>query len=92
MLSRSRLDKGPKYKKGDLRGFENFNAVLLKVLIPHCLEFTDVTPREYLAIKKFTSQFPHIQYKTCPCIAVQDVHMPSLPSLYPESTTYSLNF
>jgi hypothetical protein len=72
MLSRSRLDKGPKYKKGNLRSFKNFKAVLLKVLIPHCLEFMDVTPGEYLAIKKLTSQFPHIRYKS-PRYKIQDI-------------------
>lgn len=84
MNLRSRCDKGPKYKKDNLRTFKNFKADLIKVLIPHCLEFTDVTPGEYAAIKRRASQLPHIRYKTCMCLAIQDVHMlPPLP-LYPQ--------
>ena len=84
MNLRSRCDKGPKYKKDNLRTFKNFKADLIKVLIPHCLEFTDVTPGEYAAVKRRASQLPHIRYKTCPCFAVQDVHMLPLPPLYPQ--------
>jgi hypothetical protein len=83
MNLRSRLDKGPKYKKDDLKNFKDYKAVILKVLIPHCLEFTDVTPAEYAAVKRRATQLPHIRYKTCPCLAVQDVHMLPLPPLYP---------
>lgn len=84
MNLRSRCDKGPKYKKDNLRTFKNFKADLIKVLIPHCLEFTDVTPGEYAAVKRRASQLPHIRYKTCMCLAIQDVHMlPPLP-LYPQ--------